>query len=125
MPSSLGMSTLRVAIPIFPLVLPLDFVGPLDVFNTIVPEKAAAKGLSFAIKSTIVAQTLDPVHGAAGLKFVPDMTFDAAEEEQWDAVLVPGGSGARPWLDSNKPVREFLVKMVPKCKIVFTGPPRL
>lgn len=58
-----------------------------------------------------------------GMSVVPQMTYDnaMAEDQEWDVVLIPGGSGARPWFESNKGTRDFLVKVGPKCKYVLTG----
>lgn len=56
-----------------------------------------------------------------GMRVVPQLMYLEAKEQEWDAVLIPGGTGARPWFDSNLGCRDFLIKVVPKCRFVFTG----
>ena len=70
---------------------------------------------------TIAAETMDPVPCSGGLNVVPDMTLDQAEGQKWDAILLPGGAGARPWLGENTSVQEFLKRKVPETEYVWTG----
>lgn len=111
----------RIGVAVFPNAQPLDFIGPLDVLNSISPDRATTSGHDFSIQSVLLAATMDPVVLNGGMAVVPQMTYDEARKEHWDAVLVPGGRGARPWEDSNKPTRDFLVEVVPKCQYVLTG----
>ena len=64
---------------------------------------------------------MDPVPCSGGLKVLPDMTLDEAEEEQWDGILLPGGTGARPWEQSNASVKKFLERKVPQTQYIMTG----
>ena len=64
---------------------------------------------------------MESVKMSNGMHVSPQMTYEQAGQEEWGAVLVPGGIGARPWFEGNKQAREFLSKVVPKCQYVFTG----
>ena len=114
---------LRVAVTTFPLGLPLDFIGPLDVFNRLAPNRPDASRRDYAIESIILGETLDPVTLSGGMQIIPQMTYNRALEQgqKWDAVLVPGGPGSRPNIDTNRPAKEFLKAIVPSCTYVLTG----
>lgn len=112
---------LKVGVVLFEDAFPLDFIGPLDILNTLKPDSDASTASDVSIDSTILAASLDPLRVWGGMKVVPDRTFDEAAAEEWDAVLVPGGRGARPWLESNSGAQAFLKEVVPRTKVVLTG----
>lgn len=62
----------------------LDWAGPWEVLT------AAAKD---GDKVITVAETLEPIRCAKGLRVLPDQTFDDAPD--LDVILVPGGIGTR------------------------------
>jgi len=64
----------------------LDFVGPWEVFTM-------ARLFAPNDRVVTIAETLEPVRAAKGLRILPDHTFAAAPE--LDVVLVPGGIGTR------------------------------
>lgn len=112
---------LRIAITIFPEAMALDWVGPLDILNTLSKVEASKPESIPSVKIVIVGDTLTPIKQSNGMMVTPEITYETAKSQEWDAVLVPGGQGARPWYDTNKACRDFLVDVVPKCRFVFTG----
>jgi putative intracellular protease/amidase len=112
---------LRIAITIFPEAMALDWVGPLDILNTLSKEEGTKPKSIPSVKIVIVGDTLTPIKQSNGMMVTPEITYETARGQEWDAVLVPGGQGARPWYESNKACRDFLVEVVPKCRFVFTG----
>ena len=64
----------------------LDFVGPWEVLTM-------AKLFAPDDRVVTIAQTLEPVCAAKGLRILPDHTF--ADAPELDVVLVPGGMGTR------------------------------
>lgn len=111
---------LRIAFAIFPEAMALDLVGPLDILNTL--SRSETKPASVpSVECIIVGDSLTPIKMSNGMQVTPELTYEVAQGQEWDAVLVPGGTGARPWFESNARCREFLVEVVPKCRYVFTG----
>jgi putative intracellular protease/amidase len=98
----------------------LDWVGPLDILNTLSRPETKPPTIP-PVECIIVGDSMSPIKMSNGMKVTPAMTYDVAQNQEWDAVLVPGGMGARPWIESNVRCREFLVEVVPKCRYVFTG----
>ncbi|ORX41210.1 class I glutamine amidotransferase-like protein [Kockovaella imperatae] len=111
---------IRVVLPLFPYSQPLDWCGPHAVFSSTDPSRPASRNLPFNMIVKIASETMDPVMNAGGLRVVPDMTLEEAESETWDAILLPGGGGARPWLKENDRVQEFLKNKVPEVEYVWT-----
>jgi putative intracellular protease/amidase len=118
---SQSSKTLRIAFPIFPEVMSLDFIGPLDILNTLSREESSRPVEIPTVECVIIGEKLEPIKMSNGMLVTPAITFDEATKQHWDAVLVPGGQGARPWYDTNQSCRDFLVQVVPKCTYVFTG----
>lgn len=121
------MSHLRLGVIIFPQVLGLDYLGPLDVLRSLSPERLASANpdSTFSIKCVVLADTIGPVTMSGGLKVVPDMTFAQAKQEKWDAILIPGGQGSRPWVETNHAAQDFIRTVDPNCKYVLTGKDQL
>src|SRR5690606_21989525 len=61
----------------------------------------------------VVTAGLDagPVTASRGVVLVPDTTLDAALQEDFDMVVLPGGSPGTENLDQDPRVRELLKKM--------------
>lgn len=112
---------MRIAFTIFPDVMSLDFIGPLDILNTLSRDEPSRPPSIPMVECIIVGDVLGPIKMSNGMQVTPAITFEEASKQEWDAVLVPGGSGARPWYDTNKQCRDFLTLVVPKCTYVFTG----
>lgn len=69
----------------------LDFIGPWEVFTT----SRNMRGDSDTV--VLVAEHLDPVRCAKGLRVLPDHTL--ASHPPLDVLLVPGGMGTRREVD--------------------------
>jgi transcriptional regulator GlxA family with amidase domain len=74
----------------------LDFVGPWEVFTASahIVERAGAE----PDRVVLVAQGLDPVRCAKGLRVLPDATLD--NHPPLDVLLVPGGRGVEREVDN-------------------------
>ncbi|HXZ65621.1 MAG TPA: DJ-1/PfpI family protein [Streptosporangiaceae bacterium] len=70
----------------------LDFVGPWEVFTT----SRAMRGDADTV--VLVAERLDPVRCAKGLRVLPDHTLTS--HPPLDVLLVPGGMGTRREVDN-------------------------
>ncbi|MEU1126167.1 DJ-1/PfpI family protein [Streptomyces sp. NPDC005899] len=64
----------------------LDVTGPPEVFSLTRRETGAAADYRVAL----AAETLDPVTTSAGVRVLPDITFDDAAARRIDTLLVPG-----------------------------------
>ena len=90
---------MRIAIAVFEGAEELDFVGPWEVI-------AAWRYLhSDEVDVFLVADTLDPVTCAKGMRVLADRTWDDAG--QIDVLVYPGGKGTRPQL-GNEEIRARL-----------------
>jgi transcriptional regulator GlxA family with amidase domain len=90
------MTPLTVALLAFDQMEALDFAGPFEVFTTAARMHArmqAEAGLSSTAPALFnvisVARTLAPVAARAGLRVLPDASFDTSV--QADLLVVPGG----------------------------------
>ena len=79
----MGITT---GILIFPDAEELDFVGPWEVFTM-------ARFVKPDDRAVLIAQTLEPVRCAKGMRVLPDHTL--ADAPELDVLLVPGGIGTR------------------------------
>lgn len=70
----------------------LDFVGPWEVFTTSGNMRADTDTV------VLVAERLDPVRCAKGMRVLPDHTL--ASHPPLDVLLVPGGMGTRREVDN-------------------------
>ncbi|MEZ6018401.1 MAG: DJ-1/PfpI family protein [Planctomycetota bacterium] len=82
----------NVGIVVFDGAEELDFVGPWEVFA--MATRAAPNKMVH-----LVAETLDPVTCAKGMRVLPDCTLSAAPP--LDIIVVPGGHGARAQLENE------------------------
>lgn len=64
----------------------LDVTGPPEVFSLARRETAEAAGYDVVL----AAETMDPVTTAAGVRILPDVTFDDLAARSIDTLLVPG-----------------------------------
>ncbi|MEV7354148.1 DJ-1/PfpI family protein [Kitasatospora sp. NPDC091276] len=64
----------------------LDVTGPPEVFSLVRRETGDATGY----RVVLAAATADPVTTAAGVRILPDLTFDEAAASAIDTLLVPG-----------------------------------
>ncbi|MEU3826820.1 helix-turn-helix domain-containing protein [Streptomyces sp. SID486] len=64
----------------------LDVTGPPEVFALLRRETEDATGYEVVL----AAETMDPVTTAAGVRVLPDVTFEEASRRAIDTLLVPG-----------------------------------
>lgn len=83
----------------------LDFVGPWEVLTM-------AKLFAPDDRVVTIAETLEPVRAAKGLRILPDHTFEDAPP--LDVVLVPGGMGTRREV-ANPVLIDWLRKAGGRC----------
>lgn len=84
----------------------LDFVGPWEVFA-----QARIEGDSVVS----IAERLDPIRCAKGMRVLPDHTLEDAPA--LDVLLIPGGQGTR--VEAENPVLlDWIAKVAPACRWV-------
>jgi len=98
--------TMTIGVLIFDDAEELDFVGPWEVFTS------ARMGKPGALEVVTIAERLDPVRCAKGLRVLPDHGF--ADAPVLDVVLVPGGQGTRKEVE-NPVLIEWLRKVGARC----------
>jgi len=81
----------------------LDFAGPWEVFTM-----ARMEGDSVVT----IAEALDPVRCAKGLRVLPDHTFENAPA--LDVLVVPGGQGTRVEVD-NRVLVDWVATVAASC----------
>ncbi|MEU1406053.1 DJ-1/PfpI family protein [Streptomyces sp. NPDC005728] len=64
----------------------LDVTGPPEVFALLQRETGDATGYQVAL----AAETMDPVTTSAGVRVLPDLTFEEAAARSIDTLMVPG-----------------------------------
>jgi transcriptional regulator GlxA family with amidase domain len=64
----------------------LDVTGPPEVFSLARRETDEAAGYDVVL----VAETMDPVTTAAGVRILPDITFEELSRKSIDTLVVPG-----------------------------------
>jgi len=90
----------RIGIALFEGAEELDFAGPWEVLGA-----WATQWPEDGVEVVTVADSLDPVRCAKGLRVLPDTTWETAGH--MDVLVYPGGMGTRPQL-GNESVRERL-----------------
>jgi len=96
-----------VGIVLFPDAEELDWAGPWEVFTM------AAMGQ--ALDVVTVAETLEPIRCAKGLRVLADHRFDDAPA--LDVILVPGGQGSRTQMN-NPTMLSYLQRAAEGCSWV-------
>ncbi len=91
---------MRIGIALFADAEELDFAGPWEVLGA-----WATQWPEDGVEVLTIADTLDPVRCAKGLRVLPDATWETAG--RLDVLVYPGGMGTRPQLGDER-VRERL-----------------
>ena len=91
---------MRIGIALFEDAEELDFAGPWEVLAA-----WATQWPEDGVEVVTVADTLEPVRCAKGLRVLPEATWETAG--RLDVLVYPGGMGTRPQLGDEK-VRERL-----------------
>lgn len=81
----------RIACTIYPDVMSLDVVGPLQVFASANVERKR-QGRTDAYSLHLLSDTAGPVRCSAGFALLADAARDDWDPGCFDTVLVPGGS---------------------------------
>jgi len=95
---------------LFPDAEELDFAGPWEVFTA-----AAMFGPGQGDRVVTIAERVEPIRCAKGLRVVPDASF--ADAPPLDVVLVPGGQGTRREVE-NPALIDWLRKVGASCRWV-------
>jgi transcriptional regulator GlxA family with amidase domain len=86
---------MRIAIALFEDAEELDWAGPWEVFETWAHEWPGDD-----VEVVTVAETLDPVRCAKGLRVLPGQIWEQLGEI--DVLVYPGGQGTRPQLGQER-----------------------
>jgi len=86
---------MRIAIALFEDAEELDWAGPWEVFATWAHEWPGD-----GVEVVTVAETLDPVRCAKGLRVLPGQSWEQLGEI--DVLVYPGGQGTRPQLGQER-----------------------
>jgi transcriptional regulator GlxA family with amidase domain len=90
----------------------LDFVGPYEVFGMAAEFDAPCQTL-------VIAESLQSIRCAHGLRVLPDQTIDKAP--RLDLLIVPGGRGARVHAQKSSQILEFVRQQEGTIASVCTG----
>ena len=100
---------ITIGILIFPQVEELDFVGPFEVLsfvNKIAPDST---------RVLLVAESLEPIRAANGLRVLPELTLQDCPE--LDILLTPGGKG-RLVAMKNPAIKAFVLQQAKTARYV-------
>ena len=109
------MDRKRIGILLFNDVEVLDFCGPFEVFSVTRLDAARRRQEPSPFEVLLVAETLDPVTAAGGLRVLPMAALDACPA--LDILLVPGGMGTRKEM-LNPVVLDFVRAQAARCELV-------
>jgi transcriptional regulator GlxA family with amidase domain len=98
-PPTIEERTLRVAIALFPQAEELDWAGPWEVFGY------WASRWPDEVQAFTVAETLDPIRCARGLRVLPDRTWQMAP--LIDVLIYPGGRGTQAEIANDGTIRRL------------------
>src|SRR5262245_1783841 len=101
-----------VAVAISDGVTVIDFAGPWEVFQDVhVKDRGKDMDDQMPFELFTVSEKTDPLEGSAGLKLVPDYTFDSAPQPK--VVVVPAQRG-------SKALHEWLRKMSQSTDVIMS-----
>lgn len=114
---------LSLAVCMFTHVTALDFQGPVELFSFVAPEAVARLQPNipaYSIATSFLAPSMDLVQPDAGPRLAPTRTYASVQPgEQFDIILVPGGSGTRPEF-TDEAVIQFIRAQAPGAKYVLS-----
>lgn len=91
----------------------IDFAGPWEVFQDVwVPTRGKEMDDQMPFQLYTVAEKTDPVTGSAGIRIVPDYTFETAPQPK--IVVVPAQSGSaamHAWLRKVSPATDVTMSV--------------
>ena len=72
----------------------IDFAGPWEVFQDVmIPQRGQEMDEQMPFELFTVSEKTEPLAGSAGLKLVPDYTFDSAPQPK--VIVVPAQRGSQ------------------------------
>src|SRR5689334_9543775 len=87
------MNRKKVGLVIFDEIEVLDFCGPLEVFSVTRLNEERRREEASPFEVLLICQSSQPVKTAAGMRVIPDVTFERCP--RLDILVVPGGWGTR------------------------------
>ncbi len=105
----------RIGIVLFNDVEVLDFCGPFEVFSVARLDEAQRRAQPSPFEVILVAETLDAVTTAGGMRVQPMVSFQTCPE--LDILLVPGGQGTRREMH-NPAMLDFVRARAARCALV-------
>ncbi|PSS38031.1 hypothetical protein PHLCEN_2v116 [Hermanssonia centrifuga] len=134
-------TTLSLAVCLFPGVTILDFVGPMELLGFISPKALTSRSMpapvAYAIEPVYFSVSKEPVENQVGVALLPTRTYEEVKlEEQFDVLLIPGGTkfrlsfqspnnstfigvGTRPEI-CPKSLLDFIKRQAPNAKYVLS-----
>jgi transcriptional regulator GlxA family with amidase domain len=109
------MDRKRIGILLFNDVEVLDFCGPFEVFSVTRLEEARRREEPSPFEVLLVAESLDPVTTAGGMRVLPMAALGACPA--LDILLVPGGMGTRRTM-LDPVVLDFVRAQAARCELV-------
>src|SRR5215813_11031109 len=91
----------------------IDFAGPWEVFQDVmIPQRGADMDEQMPFELFTVSEKTEPLAGSAGLKLVPDYTFDSAPQPK--VVVVPAQRGSQAlhaWLNKMSSSTDLIMSV--------------
>ena len=100
---------LTIAVCLFPDLTALDYQGPVELLGFLKQENIISRRFptvpKYTLRITYLSHTLDPVPSSPGPDAVPQETYRNTidNNNQFDIILVPGGSSNPPSLSISRP----------------------
>jgi len=109
------MERQRVGILLFNDIEVLDFCGPFEVLSVVRLDEGKRREEKSPFEIVLVAETLETITTAGGMKVLPMASFAACPE--LDLLLVPGGMGTRREM-LNEAVLTFVRERAVRAELV-------
>jgi len=92
----------------------IDFAGPWEVFQDVhIDQRGETMDEKMPFQLFTVSEKIEPIIGSAGLKLVPDYTFETAPSPK--VVVVPAQGGATPamleWLRKSSETADVIMSV--------------
>ncbi len=97
---------------IFPDVEVLDFAGPFEVFSSL-----NELNQNRLLNVFTIGETCETIRAKNGLQVVPDYTLETCPSP--DYLIIPGGSGTRALLESEKTLN-WISQVAPACENILS-----
>jgi transcriptional regulator GlxA family with amidase domain len=105
--------TIPVAVAISDGVTVIDFAGPWEVFQDVnIPTRGKSEADQSPFELFTVSEKTEPLRGSAGLRLVPDYTFDNAPQPK--VIVIPAQMGSKAlheWLRKASPATDVTMSV--------------